>query len=315
MKKLFFSLVMLVTLVIVAGSAKGQDATHPYLDATYSYSISGISPASNNRVEVYFTSDQGGSTLIDPATSYTLTSPIGADLKIATAGNKFYSSTLSAGTLSFDLNLSSGTSSAFKSADGATKFFLWIKVFTGDNNTCSNYKYLEITPKVNNFRLDIASTGGGCQSTISPATENTMATQGQTNSFSYTITPTGVGNGQNWQFTLTLDKTKWSYLGADNIVNYVTATVSGSGAITPTSAYSNGVITLTAPSTATAVTVSFSISSTPGADNTDFKATLSDEKLLNNAANKTLFTADPTNDNATVTFDKIPYIGDFMGVN
>lgn len=316
MKKLFFSFVMLVTLVIVAGSAKGQDAVNPYLDATYSYTVAAISPANSNTVEVYITSDAGGSTRVTPTGSYTLSSPTGADLTLDNS-NKLYKGTLSSSTVGFDLVYSSVSGSTFAGATGTTPYYLWIKVYSGDNLTCNNYKYIIIKPKANDFNLTIASAGNNCQKVVTPTAENTMGSEGQSNDFSYTVTQAGVGTGQYWSFTLSLDNTSMSYNSNTNSVSTPSISViDGTGTVGVVTAYSNGSITLKVPSTATSVKLSFNIATTPGASTTIFKGTLSNEKLLNTAGTVTLYTVtDSSSDNASVELKQVPYIGSFTGVN
>ncbi len=69
MKKLFFSFVMLVTLVVVAGSAKGQTGTSPYPGGTYTYTLNGIVLQNNGTVKVEY--DGTDAITITPKTGLT----------------------------------------------------------------------------------------------------------------------------------------------------------------------------------------------------------------------------------------------------
>jgi len=55
MKKLFFSIVMMIALVIVAGSAMAQTGVTPYPGGTYTYTLGGIAIQNNGTVDLSIT--------------------------------------------------------------------------------------------------------------------------------------------------------------------------------------------------------------------------------------------------------------------
>jgi hypothetical protein len=315
MKKLFFSFVMMLALVIVAGTAMAQTSTTPYLDATYSYSISAISPASANAVEIYITSDAAGTSKIDPLTNvatpviqYTLSSATGATLAISDAG---YNGTLSAGTVTFNLLFSSAVGSTFASADGLTPYYVWIKAYSGDNTTCSNLKYLIVTPQQNNFDLAITASADVCQKVITPTAENIMGSVGQYTEFTYTVNRTGGNTTQLWSFDLTLSDVNMTYLTTTNTVELVgVPSTSQSDYNTST-----GLLNVKVNADIASVVVTFRILTTPGAADNTFTATLTNEKLWNPAGSVVLYTDDATGDNDGVVLKLVPFIGTFVGVD
>ncbi len=147
MKKIVFILMTVFALALMAGSAVAQTSVTPYLGAAYTYSVADIEPGSANLVEVYISSDAAWIQLLATAASdYEIVSSTGATL--TTAGGQGYRGALTSSDITFNI-LYPGTSNL---TVGST-YYLWVKVYSGNESTCSNIKYITIVPAANNFDL------------------------------------------------------------------------------------------------------------------------------------------------------------------
>ncbi len=178
MKKLFFSFVMLVTLVIVAGSAMAQTSgtnNYPYMGGTYSYTLSGIVVNQDGNAKI--THSQTGWTIVDVQAA--------GESSIYTPGTNIPIKAGAAQTLTFKIKYNDS---------GATAGNLTVTVTDGNN--CDNFIELLITPQAKPT-LELAVAGNVddlCQKRKdSPLTDNKDAiTDGGTsnsNSFTFTVTP------------------------------------------------------------------------------------------------------------------------------
>ena len=306
MKKLVFTFLTMVVFAFVANTTFAQTSTTPYLGATYTYSVADIEPGSANLVEVYISSDAAGANAVTVASDYEIITSTGATL--TSTGGQGYRGALSAANISFDI-LYPGTSTL--ATDGTT-YYLWVKVYSGDETTCSNFKYIEIEPAANDFDLAITAEADKCQAVAIPTSENVMASDGQTTTFEYTIVRTGGTSSQQWSFDLTLDDVDMTYDVTTNTVALDDVT----DASTETYDTGTGVLNVQVNSAVTSVTVTFSITTTPGAPDNTFTATLTNEKLLNDAGTSTLYTVpDPSGDSDAIILQQVPFIGTFQGVD
>ena len=306
MKKIVFTL-MVFALVAVSNKMFGQTSTTPYKGATYTYSVAAIEPGTTNLVEVYISSDDAGATAVTAGTDYEITASTGAVL--TTEAGQGYRGELSAANITFDILYPATSGLTF---DGTVTYYLWVKVYSGDENTCTNYKYIKIVPAANNFDLAITAEADKCQTVATPTSENVMASFGQTNDFTYTIERTGGISGQQWSFDLTLSDVNMTYSTTTNIVALVDVTDASVETYNATS----GVLNVKVNSDVTSVTVTFRITTTPGAPDNTFTATLTNEKLLNTAGTSTLYTvADPSGDADGIILKQVPFIGIFQGVD
>ena len=193
MKKLLLSFVMLVTLVIVAGSAKAQDKRRPYQGGTYEYVVKGI--LANGGGTATITYSGSGATFSDY------------------------------GSLSIPAN--SATDLTFKTKYSETATSGKIKVEITENG-CSNFIEMQINPvALPAFAVSIATTTNSpyCQTTTATPALETPASKDQTNTIVYQVVPhvSNVLNGSTFTYTYTIDL---SETGLDSyIINYT----SGSG--------------------------------------------------------------------------------------
>ena len=124
MKKLLFSFVMMIALVIVAGNAMAQTSVAPYIGETYSYTISGLDQVTSDRtVKIYLTTDVAKGTKIDPTAAFAAS---GGGLTAYSSNTSEYSATLAKGATttpaSFSFNIKWNTVTA------GTKYHLWIEI-------------------------------------------------------------------------------------------------------------------------------------------------------------------------------------------
>lgn len=201
MKKLFFSFVMLVTLVIVAGSAKAQKNNTPYQGGTYNYSLDGIVVSTDGNAKIEYVGTAPTGWTIKDVNGGTGDYTIGSDISIAAAGG--------AKTLTFKIAYSAT----------ATQGKLRVTVTDGAATGCSNFIEFGITPqsKPDMTYAIISSVPDLCQNkNVSPLDDNVAAT-GSTagnpdnttaidNSFTFTVTPviTNVTTAYSYTYTLAL---------------------------------------------------------------------------------------------------------------
>lgn len=140
MKKQFFTFLMMIALVIVAGKAMAQTNSKltPAQGSKWTYTLGGMS--SNNLDAVTFNVNESN-------TDFTAVIGTSSDVTIENA-----STAIASGSASVDVtwNVSSGT------------YYLWVKVQdnagVGPTN-CSNYRFLEINPIANSFVVTVYGMG------------------------------------------------------------------------------------------------------------------------------------------------------------
>lgn len=175
MKKLFYSFVMLVTFVIVAGSAKAQTNVTPYIGSTYQYTLNGV--------------------VVKAAGTATISY---SDVAHATVPASF---AVSPGTTSYSFNITYN--------DDAVNGTLTVSVQDGTTG-CSNRIELSIKPKAKpTLAISIAgSVDDLCQNKKETAlTDNTDAvTDGgpHTNSFTFKVSPivNNVTTNFNYEYSI-----------------------------------------------------------------------------------------------------------------
>lgn len=183
MKKFFYSIVLLVTLVIVAGSAKGQTGDKPYPGGKYTYTLGGIKLNSAGKVKIEYSGGVSGTT-INNFVGLTGTDLLALDIAATITEIKF--------DITYDLAESAGLRT--------------IKV-TITEGTCSNFisKSIEIQNKPALTLSLIAENTTICQLVNENPNDNTAAavTDGVIeNTFTYKVTPaiTNVANGGTYSY-------------------------------------------------------------------------------------------------------------------
>lgn len=170
MKKLFFSFVMLVTLVIVAGSAKAQLNTTVIPGGTYQYTLKGITVNTAGTATIDFEGDAAEQISITSGFSGT-SSPY-----IAPANNSY--------DAVFTVHYS--TSASIGDAN------LVVKIKDGSQNGCTNTITLKVTvlaaPTID-LAINSDATAPYCQ-TANNTTDNTAASKDQNNTIKFTVAPT-----------------------------------------------------------------------------------------------------------------------------
>jgi len=179
MKKLFFSFVMLVTLVIVAGSAFAANETNVLPGGTYTYTLKGVSSVNKATAVVDYT---------------------GANETIAEIGNSF---TINAGdvdkTVSFTIKYGSQTSLP---TDGDI-----VVTITDGTSTCANSIKLHITIEpIPTINLAMNATEDQYCQTTKNTNDNTAASLNSANALTFTISKTvdHAPATYTWGYTITL---------------------------------------------------------------------------------------------------------------
>ena len=311
MKKQFFSIVMVLALVIVAGTAMAQTSLTPYAGGTYSYSISGIDNVARARTARVFIDNDGISQLpnLSVATKYVVASSL-----TVTPSTNYYDLALPSGTTAFDFSV------AYNPAMATGAYQLYVVVYDGADTQCSNFMFRDITVTANNFDLAVATTFTTTCQTInaSPAT-NTLASTGSSTIFTYIITKTGGDNNDDWSFDFDIPSTT-SALDIDNITALSAAITTGLGtnsvAITGTITsgnYNVKVINGDTGVNASVVTITVTVPTTTGANDAPFAATASAATVyVNQSAVVSIATeTSSANNAATATMKNLPNIGSF----
>ncbi len=223
MKKLFFSFVMLVTLVIVAGSAKAQIGTSPYPGGTYTYTLSGIALKNDGTVKVEYSVPS--EITITPKTGLGETSSPFTISKDITS-------------ISFDVKYS-------KDAEPGEKTFT--VTITDETTKCYNFIKLDVTIKQRpTIAVSIlaSETDPICQKRNETPGDNSAAavTANPTvdNTFTYKVTPvvSYVASGGNFDYTYDITLPTEGALLGFGITNNVLA---NGGAISGTKVTYTGV--------------------------------------------------------------------------
>lgn len=301
MKKQFFSIVLMLALVIVAGSVMAQSSTEPYLGATYSYRVTGIDGATNLRpAKIHFTTSAdaavtpGATTFLLP----TISDNNGAITASLVGDNYTFNLSSGATTLNFDITY--GTAAGL-TVDATYK--IWIEIEDSPTSACTNMMYLNVVPKTNNLDFAITSISEKCPDTTVPNSQQTDAVN-DNSTIEYTITRDAGNTAYDWSFELAIDPTSFGSPSDDVSVSYSSGTT-GAGFGSP--------IRVTGVES---VTATITIKNNPGVAATNFKATLSNWKQYVNQGSVVNSTFDKTSSNneSTTTLKRIPSIGGFNGL-
>lgn len=275
MKKLFFSFVMMLALVIVAGTAMAQQNTTITQGGTYSYTLSGIVVNTAGTVTIDFTGDN-------------------AEIVTMTSGFSSTSPTAPAGTYNGVFTV--------KYSNSAISGNLVVTITDGSTLGCSNHISLPITvlqaPTIN--LAVTASESQYCQTT-NGITPNIAASSGSLNTITYTVSRTGTNTpiAYTWGYTINIpDPTLNNYavkLGGTDITGSLPYTRSG----------------LASSSTSETYTVTFM--TTTGAAPKSLTGSLTTAPTLTETSGGATYSETDSSDNSvTVTVKSTPAIGSFQ---
>jgi len=233
MKKQFFTFLMMIALVIVAGSAMAANSkTTPYVGSTHTYNLSAL-PSGSRLVSVFLTDDAAKTNYLTPgaagAFQITSTTPTWA------INSNVYEATVDATSLSVAIKWT-GTG---LTADGTKTYKLWIQVHEGATSaTCYNNIFLDITPSANiiDFIVEGVSYDGTFGNLASAGAEATTCLDeptGRTQGQDFTVGNTtlyyrvsrvdGTDIAYDWQFDLAIDGDGFTV--ASTVVNQGAASV------------------------------------------------------------------------------------------
>ena len=274
MKKQFFSFVMMLALVIVAGSAMAQTSTTTYEGGTYSYTLSGITVVSASTATVTYEGGGSGATLPTP-------------ISIATTDH----------SITFNVTYALGAT------DGN------LKVNIVDATSCSNYITLAIDVKAApTLVLGVDVPDFTCQNLGTPVNNESAAdatgTPPAANVITFTVTPTiSVASGYTYDFDLDLTQL------TSGLTGFTVAHATGNGTITGD--YANGFSVVGSTSASHTFTITFTTTTGKAAET--YTGTISGAKLHIAAISGNYDgTYSPNND--VVTVKSIPKIGTFTGL-
>lgn len=246
MKKQLFSLVMMLALVIVAGSAMAINETSVLPGGTYRYVLSGVYSANNATASVSYATTGTGVTIAQVANSYAI---VGG----ATATS-----------VTFDITY--GTQTA-PSASGVITVLV-----TDGTSVCSNSIELDITVlALPIYTLTITKDETNyleCQTRTGADNNLTDARGTEANTFKYTVTPTIENTAGNFTYSYKITLPDGAVLTDFN---------NGSGDVT---GYSGGVVTRSNVSSATPDVFTVTFKTTTGKATQTLTATL-DETASN----------------------------------
>jgi len=274
MKKQLFTFVMMLALVIVAGTAMAQTNTTPYIGGTYSYTLSGLKVISDGTATVSYS----GLGVTLPTTN-----PI----------------TVTTTTTSITFNLTY--------TDAATSGILTVTVKDGAG--CTNFIERAITVKAKpTLAISIlASEDQYCQNkNSSPLTDNQAASVGAPeNSFTFTVSPTvtNVTTAYAYDYTITLPN-----IAAAGLTGYTITHTSGDGSWTESTGAVHGTGTGTGNPIADVFTIKFT--TTTGIDPKSITGTLSAASMTVTSGGKT-YTGTISTASDVVTVKTMPSIGQF----
>lgn len=276
MKNLFFSFLMMLALVVVAGSAMAQTKTTPYKGGTYSYALGGIEVNTTGyAVITYSGSDAAIKNVEGSSIAYV------ADTKMPVVSGSTF-------VLNFDIAY----------GDAAGLGTITVVVTDGAIDGCSNQITWSIVPATAptlDLVISTTATTPYCQA-VTGTENNVDAATGSENTIDYTINPTtAAGTGYAYDFTLAVTP---SAFGIYTIVKKSgTGTVSSTGLVTG----ANGAIVISATWT-----------TTTGLAKTDIVGTISASTLHVSAAEGgDYITGTQTTNTATVAVKSTPTIGIF----
>jgi len=275
MKKLFFSFVMLVTLVIVAGSAKAQTKFTPYPGGTYSYKINGIS--------------------VTHASTATITVPSGLTVSNVSPGVGNNDVVVGTTEITFDVTYAAAP------LTGTKRILVQLK---DETSGCTNSIYYDVVMAIPpTLSLAISGVADFCQALNSTPANNQDASVGApANTFIFTVTPTIVAAGSpTYDFNINLADYGF---GSSTIIH-----TSGTGTPTPATAISTGSIAVTGATGIQTFTVTFTTTEGPGADIT---GQINGAKLHMEAINGgQAYDGTITTSSDIVTVKALPTIGGF----
>lgn len=265
---------MLVTLVIVAGSAMAQGtAIAPYQGQTYTYTLNNIVMPHAGTATIDFGS----------ATGWTLSD-------VSLGGSSPYTVPLATTTISFKI--------AFGTSASSGKVTVTI---TDGTSNCSNYISLDIAPVAPpTLSLVVATTSPAeiCQTTNN-TTNNTAASVGASNTFTYTVTPTMSSGGVSFAYDFNLN----DYLLGTNAISVVH---SGTGTAT---GGPNSSISVTGATGVQTFTVTFA--TTTGIAAESITGTASNAVLTVGGTGTGTYSGTIPTNNISVSVKSLPSIGVF----
>lgn len=303
MKKQLFTFVMMIALVIGAGSAMGQTKTTPYPGSNYSYTLSSIGLQSVGTGKIILKSD--GGTLVPDlniASNWSVTTATNqtpTDLVPTASGGNSYAITVPSATTAITFSI------LYDAAIIAGDYDLYVEI-TQTAGGCSNIIRLDVAvtaPPTLALALTVGAGGNTiCQVKNSDPitmTDNTAASVGQTTTWSYIVTPDALTNVANYSFTFVLDN---YLLGTTNAITVSSGDATldvNTGTISVTGA--TGAVTLTASVTTTTNKAALAVIGT--ISNTSF--------TLTSGAGGGTYGGTVSDDTETVTISTMPAIGTF----
>lgn len=266
MKKIAFTLMAVFAIALIAGNALAQTNVTPYQGGTYTYTLNGIVVANASTATITYTGN--GATLPDP-------------IAVATTDN----------SITFKVTY----------ADDATDGTLQLTLQDG-TTLCSNFIQLAIDVQdMPTLDLSVAASNTEiCQSTNSTPANNTAASVGETNSFTFTVTPTITNVSANYTYGYTIA------LPATSNLDGYTISYSGSGDYDS----DTGIVSNKADTSDDVFTVTFN--TTTGIANETIDATLSSAKMTVTTTSGTgTYTGTLSNNTDNVVVKSLPSIGSF----
>lgn len=308
MKKQLFSLVMMLALVIVAGSAMAVngDKITPYQGATHSYTLSAMVLTENATATMFLSSTK----TLTPGLNNTTN---GGNWGISSVSTNSGSPTVSPANTSYSIPLTSNETSLTFSVTYGTSlntgtYYLYVNV-VNSAGSCNNYIMQTITViAAPTLALDLTvGNATVCQkiAAVGSALDNIAASDGQVTTFTYIVTPTPgtIPANTSYNFNFNLDNYT---LGSNSIVLSVSdgSIAAGSG-----STYNiTGAV-------ATSVTITATVNTTTGVAAKTFAGSLNSGSLKADAAvGGASYTATITGTPKTVTIGSTPTIGTFSGL-
>lgn len=305
MKKQFFTFLMMIALVIVAGTAMAQTKKTPYRGGTYTYNLDGIVVNTNGKAQINYVGTA--------PTGWTFTVSNGTDFNPYTIGGDISIEAGAARTLSFKIAYSS------TATDGKIE----VRVFNGTETSCSNFIELSITPQAQptmTYAINTTVTAPLCQNiNASPLDDNVAAsglnagnpdlTTATDNSFTFTVTPviTSVTTAFDYTYKLTLPDALTTGLSGYTI----TPAATNNGTYNPTTGVVSGSGVTATDATADVYTISFK--TTTGQAPVNIDGVISDGSMTVTSGGAT-YNATVTSggvDTKTVTVKTMPSIGTF----
>jgi hypothetical protein len=279
MKKQFFSFVMMLALVIVAGTAMAQLKTTPYPGGKYTYTINGLSVKST------------GSATITPSNAGMVVSNIKDQASAPILLNAILTTTTA---LTFDITYDPSMIA------GPQKITFELT----DGGGCKNNIYLNVTVQAKPaLALAIVGSADICQNLNATPANNVDASVGAANNtFTYTVTPTltNIAAGYTYDFKLVLSP---YVLGA---TTFAVTHTTGDGTLAGTNA--TGYTITGATSASHVFTVTFA--TTPGQVATTYTGTISLANL-NVSASGATYVGTITTASDVVIVKSTPTIGTF----